>query len=271
MKKVTKLVLPVAGLGKRLLPLTKHTPKNLVPVNGKPMIEYVLEDAVVSGIRDVILVIGPKHRTHFASYIKKSQKKFPTLTFHVRIQETPGGNGHAIAQAYDLIGDEPFAVRFCDDVLVGNPPVLKCLIDIFDRYQSSILLLERVPMKMVFRFGVVGLKKVKKGKKVDFFGGAIHEITKIVEKPNVKDAPSNLTIVGGYILTADIVRNLRIVADTLPIVADDALPLAVALQIDLILKNKIYGWEFPSRRLDCGTLEKLREAEAFLLAQGRKG
>ena len=270
MKKITKLVLPVAGLGKRLLPLTKHTPKNLIPVNGKPLLEYVLEDAVISGIRNVVLVVNSKHRQDFAAYIRKSGKQFPTLTFHIRVQETPGGNGHAIAQAYDIIGNEPFVVRFCDDVIVGNPPVLKSLIDLFDRYQSSVLLLERVPMKMVSRFGVVGIKKAPKGKKTNFLGGNIYEITKIVEKPKVKDAPSNLTIVGGYVLTADIVRNLRIVAETLPVIADDALPLAVALQIELILKGKLYGWEFPSRLLDCGTLEKLREAEAFLLAQGQK-
>jgi UTP--glucose-1-phosphate uridylyltransferase len=264
MKKVTKLVLPVAGLGKRLLPLTKHTPKNLIPVNGKPILEYVLEEAVVSGIRDVVLVVNPKHRKDFVAYIKKSGKKFPTLAFHVRVQETPGGNGHAIAQAYDIVGDEPFAVRFCDDVMVGNPPVLKSLIDIFNRHQASILLLERVPMKAVSRFGVIGFKKGKQTKQPAFFGGNIYEITKIVEKPAVKDAPSNLTIVGGYVLTPDIIRNLRMVADTLPIIADDALPLAVALQIQLIVKGKIYGWEFPGRRLDCGTLEKLREAESAL-------
>ena len=115
---------------------------------------------------------------------------------------------------------------------------------------------------MVSRYGVVGFKKASK--KEMWHGGNIYEINKLVEKPKRKDAPSNLIIVGGYVLTAEVMRNLRMVADTLPIVADDALPVAVALQIEMILKGKIYGWEFPGRRLDCGTLEKLKEAEAAL-------
>lgn len=262
MKKVTKLVLPIAGLGKRLLPLTKHIPKNLIPVNGKPLLEYVLEEAVMSGIREVVLVINPRQRRDFTAYIKKNAKKFPTLTFHMRTQETPGGNGHAVAQAYDVIGNEPFAVRFCDDILLGNPPALKGLIDIFNHYHSSVLLLERVPQNMVSRFGVIGFEKKKK--LPVFFGGKLYQLTKIVEKPKAKEAPSNLTIVGGYVLTPGVLRNLRLVTDTLPVIADDALPIAVGFQIELIVHGKIYGWEFPGRRLDCGTLAKLQEAEAVL-------
>jgi UTP--glucose-1-phosphate uridylyltransferase len=262
MKKITKLVLPVAGMGKRLLPLTKYIPKNLVRVNGKPLIEYVLEEAVDSNIRDIILVISPKHRKHFDSYLRKNKKNFPTLRFHIRIQETPGGNGHAIAQAYDVVGDEPFAVRFCDDVLAGDPPALRSLIEVFNKKKASVILLESIPMSMVSRYGVVGFKKTKK--KEMWRGGNVYEVTKLVEKPKKKDAPSNLIIVGGYVLTPEVMRNLRMVADTLPIVADDALPVAVALQIEMILKGKIYGWEFPGRRLDCGTLDKLREAEQVL-------
>jgi len=262
MKKVTKLVLPIAGLGKRLLPLTKHVPKNLIPVNGKPLIEYVLEEAVMSGIREVILVINPKHRRDFAAYIRKNAKRFPALTFHVRVQETPGGNGHAVVKAYDVIGNEPFAVRFCDDVLLGNPPALKGLIDIFNHYHASVLLLERVPKNMVSRFGVVGFEK--KRKTPVFFGGKVYQLNKIVEKPREKDAPSNLTVVGGYVLTSEVLRNLRLVTDTLPFIADDALPIAVGFQIELLVHGKIYGWEFPGRRLDCGTLAKLQEAEAVL-------
>lgn len=255
MKKITKLVLPVAGMGKRLLPLTKKTPKNLVKVNGRPLLEYVLEEAVQSGIREVVLIASPKHKKQFAVYLTKNRKKFPSLAFHIRIQETPGGNGHAIAQAADVIGGEPFAVRFCDDVILSDPPVLKTMIAIATKRRASVLLLERVPMKMVNRFGVVGFKHEKQG---------LCEVTKIVEKPKVKDAPSNLTIVGGYVLMPNILRNLRLIADTLPIIADDALPLAVALQMELILKGKIWGFEFKGRRLDCGTFEKLREAEMIL-------
>lgn len=264
--KVTKLVLPVAGLGKRLLPLTKTMPKNLIPVCGRPLLEYVLQEAVESGIEEVILIINPAHRKQFARYLKLNHKQFPSLKFHVREQATPGGNGHAIVQAHDLLAGAPFAVRFCDDVIIAKEPVLKSLIDIYKAYRAPVLLLERVPKKLVSRFGVVGTKKTKGGKP-GIKGERVYQITKIVEKPQPKDAPSNLTIVGGYILTPEILRNLKSVADTLPVIADDALPLAVALQIELILHGRVFGWEFKGIRLDCGTLEKLNKAEEFLKQQ----
>ena len=273
-KKVSTLVLPMAGLGKRLMPLTATTPKNLVKVNGKPLIEYALEEAEAAGIRKVVMIVNPKNVDDFKAYASRTKRRFPQFSFAVRIQPTPGGNGHAIAQAYDLIKDEPFAVRFCDDVLLAareSRGTLASLIGLFDRMpgsMKSVVLLERVPKDMVSRFGVVGLKKGAEGKgaggRKKFDGGNVFEVTHIVEKPPANKAPSNLTIVGGYVFTPDVVRNLKMVADTLPVVADDALPVAVAIQMQLAMKGKVYGWEFPGRRLDCGTLEKLQEAEAFL-------
>jgi UTP--glucose-1-phosphate uridylyltransferase len=260
--KVTKLVLPVAGLGKRLLPLTEHTPKNLIPVCGRPLLEYVLEEAVQSGIHDVILIVNPAHRVKFEQYLRLNRKRFPELHFHIREQATPGGNGHAIVQAHDILRDEPFAVRFCDDVIIGKKPILQSLIQIYKTKQASVLLLERVPKALVSRFGVVGVKGG--GGRGTGSKGRVYQITKIVEKPPAKEAPSNLTIVGGYVLSPMILRNLRRVADTLPVIADDALPLAVALQIELILHGRVFGWEFTGMRLDCGTLEKLQKAERFL-------
>ncbi len=262
--KVTKLVLPVAGLGKRLLPLTKRTPKNLVPVCGRPLLEYVLHEAIQSGIQEVILIVNPAHRAKFEHYLRLNRKRFPALSFHIREQATPGGNGHAIVQAHDLLGNDPFAVRFCDDVVIAEKPVLRSLMDIFKAKRASVLLLERVPKKLVSRFGVVGVKKPKTKNSKIKTGGRVYQITKIVEKPAAKEAPSNLTIVGGYILTPAILRNLKAVADTLPVIANDALPLAVALQIELILHGRVFGWEFTGMRLDCGTLEKLKKAEEYL-------
>ena len=263
MKPVTKLILPVAGLGKRLMPLTKHTPKNLIPVNGKPLLEYILEEATGSGIREVILVTNPKNQEAFRSYLKKNAKRSPTLTFRIRVQKTPGGNGHAAIQAHDLVADEPFAVRFCDDIIWENPPVLKSLIDLFNHYKTSVVLLEQIPKSAVSRYGIAGFEKTK-GIVSSFLGGKVVKINKFVEKPAVKDAPSNLMIPGGYVLTPNVLRNFKAVADVLPSIADDALPMLVALQIELIAGGTIYGWEFPGRRLDCGTLENLRETEAFI-------
>ena len=263
MKKITKLVLPVAGLGKRLLPLTKKTPKNLIPVNGKPLIEYALEDAAASGIKEVILVVNPAHREQFKQYLKKRAKRFPGLKFHLRVQHTPSGNGHALLPAFDLLKNEPFIVRFCDDIILSKEPLIKSLSSLFSRYKAPILLLERIPRKDVSRYGVVGIKSIKyqvssiKRRK-------IYEITKIVEKPKTNQAPSNLIIVGGYVLTPSVLRNIKQVADSLPIVAEDALPLAVGLQIELIIGRKVYGWEFDGKRLDCGTLDNLGKTEEAL-------
>ena len=241
MKPVTKLILPVAGVGKRLWPLTEHTPKNLIPVYGKPLLEYILEEAVASGIREVILIVSPKNREHFKEYVRKNAKKFPTLKFHTRIQETLSGDGHAVLQAYDLIADEPVAVRFPDDIIYENPPLLKSFIDLFHRCKASVILLERVPKSTVSRWGVVGFEKTKKGPVSSFMGRRVVKINKFVEKPKVKDAPSNLTIVGGYILMPQVIRNFKAIADTLSSIPDDTLRLIIALQIELIAGGKVYG------------------------------
>lgn len=268
MKKITKLVLPVAGLGRRLLPLTKKTPKNLIPVNGKPLIEYALEDAVISGIKEVILVVNPAHQKQFKQYLKKNGKKFPELKFHLRVQHTPSGNGHALLPAFDLLENEPFIVRFCDDIILSKEPLIKSLNSLFSRYKAPILLLQRIPRKDVSRYGVVGIKTVN-SKQLTVNRKKIYQITKIVEKPKTNQAPSNLIIVGGYVLTPGILRNIKQVADSLPIVAEDALPLAVGLQIELIIGRKVYGWEFNGKRLDCGTLDNLEKTQDALKRTSR--
>ncbi|MEK7546615.1 MAG: sugar phosphate nucleotidyltransferase [Patescibacteria group bacterium] len=261
MKKVTKLVLPVAGFGKRLMPLTKKTPKNLLKVNGKPLVEYAIEEAVQSGIKDVILIVNPKIKSAFDAYVKRAKKKFQSLDFHIRVQETPAGNGHALISAADLIKGEPFAVRFCDDVLVSNSLILGSLLKVFEKYKSSAMLLERIPKSQVHSFGVVAVKKRGAVKGVK---GKIYQVTGVVEKPSVKLAPSNLIVVGGYVLTPTVLRNLIKVAESLPNAAADAIPINVGLQIELITGKKIYGWEFVGKRFDCGTLEKFQKAQVLI-------
>jgi UTP--glucose-1-phosphate uridylyltransferase len=257
---IRKLVLPVAGLGKRLLPLTLRTPKNLVKVCGKPILEYSLEEAAGSGIREVILITSPLHRGQFVRYLARARKKFPSLAFRLRVQERPGGNGHAVLAAYDLLEGEPFAVRFPDDIIMHAKPALFSLIGLFRRLRAPVVLLKQVPRRLTSRFGVVGTKNAS----FRSAEGRVLEITEIIEKPRPRLAPSNLTIVAGYALTPAILRNLKKVADSLPTVADDALPLAVGLQIELIVGGKVYGWQFPGTRLDCGTLDALRKAEKAL-------
>ncbi len=258
MQKVTKLVLPVAGLGKRLMPLTRKTPKNLLEVNGKPLVEYAFEEAVQAGLKDVILIVGPVHNRRFEDYIKKASKKFPSLKFHIRVQETPAGNGHALICAADILKEEPFAVRFCDDILISDSPILGSLLKIFEKHRASSILLERIPKNQVSRFGVVGISNPETIKNVK---GKIYRINRVIEKPPVRLAPSNLIVVGGYVLTPTVLRNLIKIAEALPNAAIDSIPINVGLQIELITGKKIYGWEFIGKRLDCGTLEKFQKAQ----------
>lgn len=264
-KKITKLVLPMAGFGKRLMPLTKRTPKNLLKISGKPLVEYALDEARDAGIKDAVFVVNPLHAGQFREYIKRNGKRYPQFRFHLRVQKTPSGNGHALLSATDILKNDPFVVRFCDDVIQSRAPLIKSLISLFHASKgASAVLLERVPKKDVSRYGVVGVKKT--GVKTNIRGN-FYEITQIIEKPQVKLTPSQLIIIGGYVLAPTVLRNIRKVAESLPQAADDALPIAVGLQIDLIIGKKVFGWQFPGERLDCGTLEKFKKTEAILKKQ----
>ena len=262
LENVRKLVLPVGGLGKRLRPLTLRTPKALVRLNDIPIVEYMLYEAAASGIREVILVVNPQHQPHFQKYIRNIRSKFPQLKFHLRRQEKPMGNGHAILQAADVVGQEPFAVRFCDDIIPAEPPILASLLALYRHYHAPIMLLERVPPRAVSRYGVVGVKPVTKPSYLP--PGKVYRVNEFIEKPKLEQAPSNLIVIGGYIITAHIMRNLTKIVNSLPVAGNDALPLAVAFQVELIVGGKLYGWEFSGTRLDCGTIEALKMAETML-------
>ncbi|MBI2033593.1 MAG: NTP transferase domain-containing protein [Candidatus Liptonbacteria bacterium] len=256
MKKITKLVLPVAGIGKRLRPLTWRTPKALVPLNGDPLLGYVLREAKESGIEEVILVVSPNHEKYFKKYLSINSLKLEGLKIHFRFQEKPLGTGHAVLQAADLVKKDPFVVRYCDDLLSHDPPPLVSLIKLFHDYQAPILLLERVPRKFVPRYGVVGIKRSERRR--------FYQISEIVEKPKISEAPSNLTIVGGYALTPAILRNLKNLERGLASLNEDVLGITEAFQKELEAHGLIYGWEFGGRRLDCGTIKGFRNAEEIL-------
>ena len=256
MKRITKLVLPVAGLGKRLRPLTWRIPKALVPLNGDPLLGYVLREAKESGIEEVILVISPNHEKYFKKYLSLNSPKLDGLKVHFRFQKKPMGTGHAVLQAADVVKNDPFVVRYCDDLLFHNPPPLVSLIKLFHDYQAPILLLERVPKKFVSRYGVVGVKKLKSRR--------FYQISEIVEKPKIKEAPSNLTIVGGYVLTPAILKNLKDLEAGLVSLNEDVLGITEAFQKELEAHGLVYGWEFGGRRLDCGTIKGFRNAEEIL-------
>ena len=257
---IRKLVLPLGGLGKRLRPLTYTTPKNLLEVAGKPLIEYTLKETAAAGIREAILVISPEHKSQFEAYAKSVQEKFPHLKFHIRVQENPWGNGHAVLQAADLLGDEPFLVRFPDDVLYTEESVLAKLVKAADEHNATVILLTRIPREDVSRYGVVEVEEFKASEN-------LHRVKGVVEKPSVEEAPSNLIIVGAYAMAPQVLRDLQILAKTMP-EKDDALLLTDAFGEELKRGERILGLEFKGKRLDCGTLEGYKDSSEFLAQKG---
>ncbi|HTY39631.1 MAG TPA: sugar phosphate nucleotidyltransferase [Candidatus Paceibacterota bacterium] len=263
MAPITKLVLPVAGLGKRLRPLTNRKPKALVHLADEPLLSYMLHEASASGITEVSIVASPQHERHFRRYIKNYAKGFPTIkNIHLRIQRRPLGDGHAVLQAHDLLGNDAVAVRFPDDLVLARKPILKSLMDFYSTHRAPVLLLERVPKRFVSRYGIAGAVAVRNRSVAK--AGRRHLIKMLVEKPPIYEAPSNLAIVGGYIITPRMLRGLARKFRTLKNYGNDALRLIVAFQSELAAGRKVYGLEFSGRRLDCGTLEGFYRADKIV-------
>lgn len=267
MEKVTKLVLPVAGLGKRLMPLTLSTPKALVEVAGKPLLEYVLEETRGTDIREIILVIGKEQREKFEAYVEKAKSKFPGLVFNICIQDIPLGTGHVLLAAAPLIGEGSFLMRFCDDILLGSEkPVLISLLEIYRKIGKPILTLRRIHKDKVSRFGVVD---VMEGEEKEGLEG-VYRVLGVTEKPKAEEAPSNLILVGAYLLDFGIIKQMR-EFERLSCGSEelDCLPITDGFEGQIKSGDEIYGWEFKGDYLDCGTVESLREAEKAILDSDR--
>lgn len=258
---VRKLVLPIAGLGTRLYPLTLKTPKALILAQGRPLVDYVLDETRGTSIKEAILITNLEQKVFFDKYILKAKKKFKFLDFQIRVQKKPLGTGDAVLPAKDLIKDEPFAFRFCDDILIAKKPVLDSLLKLHLKLQSTILSLRRVPKEQVSRFGVAGVRPLREQR-------GVSRIFKIIEKPSVDKAPSNLILIGAYILMPSLFQKIEILKKRLEGNSkNDCLPITDAFDLELKAKNKIYGWEFKGDYLDCGTLESLDKANQFLKNQ----
>src|ERR1700761_1684157 len=219
MLKVTKAVFPVAGLGTRFLPATKPSPKEILPIVDKPLIQYAVEEAMAAGITEMIFVTGRSKRAiedHFdKSYemeaelaargkaklldLGRSIKPSHVDCFYVRQPEALG-LGHAVMCAEKLVGDNPFAVVLADDLLYGEPPVLSQMVETFDHYHSSVIGVEEIPPEDSRSYGVVEGKEWESN---------IIKLSGIVEKPAPEDAPSNLGVVGRYILKPRIFDHIR--------------------------------------------------------------
>jgi len=219
MSKIRKLVIPVAGLGTRFLPATKAQPKEMLPIVDKPIIQYVVEDAVKSGITDIIMVTGPSKRAvedHFSpnyelvNLLKKQGKedvaeevkKIADMANFIFIrQKGPYGNGTPVLCAKDIVGDEPFAVMWGDEFFyTPKKPQLKQLMEVYEKYGDPVITTRKVSNEDTKKYGIIDALEVEKG---------VYQVKKIIEKPGPEYAPSNLAILGGFILTPDIFEALE--------------------------------------------------------------
>ena len=261
---VRTLVLPVAGLGKRLHPLTHQIPKALLKIGDVPLVGYALREAEAAGIREVVLVISPRQEHYFKRYLSGRHAGIRELTVHIVHQAEPLGTGHAVLQAAPFLHSQSFAVRFCDDFLVGrNSPPLVQIISLFDVARAPVVLLEQVTRERLGHYGVVKIEPPPA--ELLRHNSRLHRIVGLIEKPDDPSfAPSNLTIVGGCILTPAIMRHLKQLAASVSNYTHDCLPLTDAIQAELSEGGDFYGLEFSGIRFDCGTPSGLKDAAKFV-------
>ena len=256
---VRKVVFPAAGLGTRFLPATKAQPKEMLPLVDKPIIQYGVEEAVQSGVDNIIIVTGrgknaiedhfdvnvelesflqQRGKTELLDQIRKISNMINVA--YVR-QGEPLGLGHAVLVTAELVGNEPFAVILADDVIDATPPALKQMISVFEQVGGPVLAVERVPMDQISSYGVVATNPSAR------LGRGVHLVTDLVEKPNRADAPSDLAIIGRYILTPDIFPALRETASD----RTGEIQLTNGLR-RLLRERKIFACEIDGSRHDTG-------------------
>ena len=258
-KKVRKAVFPAAGLGTRFLPATKAQPKEMLPIVDKPIIQYGVEEAMGAGCDQIIIVTGRGKQSiedHFdVSYElekmleERGKKDLLKIVrdisdmmqvFYVRQKEALG-LGHAVLTAKELVGDEPFATLLADDVIDAKVPCLKQMIDVFNEKQASVLAIQKVEGPAISAYGVI------KAKPVEGSGGKLFEVLDLVEKPKFADAPSDLAVIGRYVLTPTVFETLTGIQAG----AGGELQLTDGLRA-LLKKEKIYGFIFEGKRHDAG-------------------
>ncbi len=253
---IRKAVFPAAGLGTRFLPATKAQPKEMLPIVDKPIIQYAVEEAVRSGIEEIIIVTGRGKRSiedHFdisfelehildrkgdGEMLQEVRNITDLATVYYIRQKEPLGLGHAVLVAKPLIGNEPFAVVLSDDLIDSDVPCLRQLIDVYERYKCSVLAVERVPQDLTSSYGIITPKAL---------GDRLYQTMAVVEKPRPEHAPSNLGIVGRYILTPDIFDIL----EQTPAGRGGEIQLTDGIQ-HLIDKEAVYALEFAGNRYDAG-------------------
>ena len=263
-KQVRKAVIPAAGLGTRFLPATKATPKEMLPIVDKPTIQYIIEEALASGIEDILIITGRSKRAiedHFDRSIElelnlaaggKAQelemvKKISDIRIHYIRQKEPRGLGHAILCAKQFIGDEPFAVLLGDDVVDGEVPALKQLMDVYDKTGASVLGVQEVLQEKVSSYGSVASEPTAEPR--------TFTVSDMVEKPGVEEAPSRLAVLGRYIINPEV---FPILEATKPGRGNE-IQLTDALK-ELAKLQKMYAYNFEGRRYDVGDKQGFLEA-----------
>ena len=257
MKNIKKVILPVAGFGTRFLPASKSIPKEMFPIVDKPLIHFAVEEVVSSGFREIVFVINHfknsivdyfdksskssnelfKKSKDFLKYLDKVTKK--NIKFHFVYQKNPMGVGHAILQAEKIIKKDPFAVIFPDDLIKSKSPCIAQMMKIYHKYESSIIAVEKVNNKEVSNYGIIDYSKKT---------NRVYKIKSIDEKPKIRDAKSNLAVVGRFILSPSIFSYLK---KTKP---GHGKEIQLTDAIDSLLKEEdAYGYDFSGLRFDCGS------------------
>lgn len=263
-KKVKKVIIPAAGLGTRFLPATKSQPKEMLPIVDKPTIQYIVEEAIASGIEDIIIVTGRSKRSiedHFDKSVeleleleRKGDKELLKIAKDVSEianvqyirQKEPKGLGHAILTCKSMIGDEPFAVLLGDDLVVSKTPCLRQLMDIYEEKGATILGVQEVAQSQVAKYGIVDCQDPRE---------VLSKVADLVEKPKLENAPSNIAILGRYIINPRIFEFL----ETQEAGAKNEIQLTDSLK-RLAQVEDMYSYKFTGKRYDVGNKQGFLEA-----------
>lgn len=255
--KVRKAIIPAAGLGTRFLPATKAQPKEMLPIVDKPTIQYIIEEAVASGVEDIIIVTGRSKRSiedHFdrsielelelekgnkEDYLEMVKEIADMANIYYIRQKQPRGLGHAVLVAKQFIGNEPFAVLLGDDVVVSKQPCLGQMLKQFDKYQASILGVQTVEREVVSKYGIIAGNQVE---------DRVYKVADMVEKPRVEEAPSQVAVLGRYIITPEIFDYL----ETQEAGCGGEIQLTDALK-RLAKDQEMYAYDFKGHRYDVGS------------------
>jgi len=276
MTQIKKAIVPIAGLGTRFLPLSKVLPKELFPLVDKPVLQYIIEEASASGIKEIIFVNRPekgaildyfnkyfkkvpeleeilktRKKNHLLRELKNLEKLKKNISFFQFFQKEPFGSSHAVLQAKELIKNEPSAVLYGDDIVESKIPCLLQLIKIFKMYKKPVMALYRLPKEKLPSYGVVEVKKI---------APRLYQIKNAVEKPQITEAPSNLAVVGKYIITSEVFNYLQKTIFSL----ESDITVTETLAEMAREGEEIYGYEFEGKWLECGNKPAWLESNLYL-------